>query len=98
MFYNKVVDIISHQYQSYYFKDYLHEILPFPEEIIDEIIKKLNLAVDLNIKNENLKLLVIKDLIKNKERINYLKKKYRRTVHTAKKYQLINYLHYYLLI
>lgn len=88
----KVIDIISHQYESYYLKEYLYDILPFPELVIEEIIKKLYLAVDINMKNEYLKLLVIKDIKKNKEGVNYLKKKYGRNIYKSKRYQLINYL------
>ena len=92
---NKVVDIISHQYESHYFKEYLYDILPLPELVIEEIIKNLYLAVDVNMKNEYLKVLVMKDIKINKEHSKYTKKKYRINIYKSKRYQLINYLQNY---
>ena len=95
--------IMCHNILSYNFKNFLYEILPFPELVVEIIIKFLNLAVDINLKNNQLKLLIIKDKINYKnynityyeEKCNYFKKKYNKTIHTAKRYQLINYIQTY---
>ena len=95
--------IMCHNILSYNFKNFLYEILPFPELVVEIIIKFLNLAVDINLKNNQLKLLIIKDKINYKnynikyyeKKCNYLKKKYNKTIHTAKRYQLINYIQTY---
>tara|TARA_B000000437_G_scaffold213283_1_gene185788 strand:+ start:3160 stop:3456 length:297 start_codon:yes stop_codon:yes gene_type:complete len=88
--------IMCHPILSYNFKNYLYETLPFPELVIEIIIKYLNLAVDINLKNNELKLLIIKDKICYDNK--YLKKKYNKTIHTAKRYQLINYIQRYNLL
>jgi hypothetical protein len=63
---------MCHPILSYNFKNYLYETLPFPELVIEIIIKYLNLAVDINLKNNELKSLIIKD--KRCYDNNYLKK------------------------
>ena len=89
-YYKKTSQNMYHILHSIKFKQYLYDILPFPDLAIEIIMYYLKLAVDLNgYTNFDLKTYII-DYNFNNNIDTYLFNKYKKKIYNSKKYQLID--------